>query len=251
MDVHDADFDRLDQGPAISLVDSDQFVERMNGINVWKIVITLLITLIVLFFTAGITCGINDQCRNHIPTLHNMLNSTLAAPFVTTGINLLQLMHILLSLALFYMCKEKARYWSILQFLGATLFHLALLLTLFLVTFLSWDRNWANVVAIVMWMLWMLLVMKCLKKYHKYRTHTTEITLLKWNWVLLLFFFLATIVYIVFRALHPTQMDFKGKDSAVLAAEIVGALSAVSFLVLLVYHTRKVTFNMYAAKLHK
>jgi hypothetical protein len=231
-----------------SVLDSQNFIEKMNGISIWKIVTMFLIALVGILLAAGIVCGTNDQCRNHIPTVQNMLNSHLAGPFITTAINIMQLIHIILSLSVFYMCKDKAQHWSILQILVASLFHFALLLTLFLVTFLGWDRNWSNVVALIVWMLWMLLVMKCLKKYHKYRVQRVEVSLLKWNWVCLLLYSISVVVYIVFRAISPDKLDFKGKDGVILSSEILGGLAGIVFIVLLVFHTRKVLFNMHAPK---
>jgi len=253
MDMTDDAFDRFDpmddEDPiGMSVLDSQSFVDRMNGLTIWKVIVVFLVTLVIILLTASIVCGTNDQCRNHIPTIQNMLNSHLASPFVVTAVNMMQFVHMTLALAVFYMCRDKARYWSILQLLSASLFHMTLLLTLFLVTFLGWDRNWTNVASIVTWIFWMLLVMKCLKKYHKYRIQRIEVTLLKYNWIALLFFFISTIVYVVFRALSPTRLDFQGKDTAVLVAEIIGGISTMGFIVLLIYHIRKVTFNMYAPK---
>ena len=249
MKMSDGDFDRFETADdEENLVVNDQAIALLNGWAVWKIVSALLVAMVVILIVASIVCGTNEQCRNHVPTLQNMLDSHLTSPFVTTAVNAMQMAHVMLVLALFTLTKDKALHWSILQFLVATLFHVVLFMTLFLVVFLGWDRNWANVGAIVVWMMWMLLVMKSLKKHHRYRTQRIEVTLLKWNWVCLAIFFISTVIYVVFRALRPTQMDFKGKDTAVLVSEILGGLSALGFMILLIFHTRKVTHSMYAPK---
>lgn len=227
---------------------SNMMEKLHNGFYIWKIMCVLLVAMVFILLTAAIVCGTNGHCAHHIPTIHNMLNSPLTAPFVTTSINIIQFVHILLSLALYYMCCRNAPYYNILQLIVSAIFHASLLLTLFLVTFLGWNRNWANVVSIGIWIIWMTLALKCLKRYYRYKPQRhvhRERTALKWNWVMLIGCFLFTVIYVVFRALNSTQFNFKNKDIVVLVAEVGGGLCILIFIILLIYHTRHILVSMY------
>lgn len=244
MDLRNASADDFADQIEPSILDSKGLLDAMSGLVVWKSVIVLMAGLTAILLAATIVCTTNESCRNHIPTVQNMLNSALTSPFVTTAINIFQLMHILLAMSIYCMCKERTYYWSVLQLVLATLFHTALLLTLFLVSFLGWNHNWANVGALVIWGLWMLLTLRCLHKYYKYRTNRVEIRLMRGQWVCLAVYTLMIIVYVIFRALSVHTLSFQGKDRVVLATEVLGGLAGAVFLGIIMYQTRFVKMYM-------
>lgn len=216
-----ADFDEMNQPSFTSVT------------KLWKLVVVLIIIIVILFFTSLIICVTNDQCRNHIPTVNNMLNSTFTTPFVVSGMNAALGLHLVTATGLYYLTESKFPYWSYLQLFFAAAIYLSIIVTMMVFPFTGWQINWANVGIIVSLWLWMLIVLVSLFRHYRARTSPKQ-SLVKWNGVALLFFVVCSFIYLVLRGIP--QLDVIPKDDGILVVEIVGGISFFAFMILCGIH---------------
>lgn len=201
--------------------------------KLWRLVLVLIIIIVVLFFTSLIICVTNDQCRNHIPTVNNMLNSTFTTPFVVSGMNAALGLHLVTSAGLYYLTEAKFPYWSYLQIFFAAAIYLCIIVTMMVFPFTGWQINWANVSIIVSIWLWLLIVLVSLFRHYQSRTSPKQ-RLVKWNGVALLLFFICSLIYIVLRGVP--HMGIVPRDDGILVVEIVGGIAFFCFMILCGLH---------------
>ena len=133
-------------------------------IPIWKIL--LVMTGLVVFVLTGsaIICGTDNQCRNHVPTAQNMLNSTLSTPFFITGVNFALGAHFLIAASITYVTKGRSPYWAALQMTSAIIIYFCCIATLFVMPFVGWQNNWTNVTILVAIAIWMALAQISLRR---------------------------------------------------------------------------------------
>jgi len=201
--------------------------------RLWKLIVILIIIISVLFFTSLIICVTNNQCRNHIPTINNMLNSTFVTPYVVSGMNAALGLHLVTTSGLYYMTAPKFPYWGYLQLFFAAAIYLSVIITMMVFPFTGWQVNWANVSIIMSLLLWMIVVLVSLFRYYRTRTSSKQ-RLVKFNGILCLLYFLCALIYIVLRAVP--DLDIVPRDDGLLVVEIVGGLAFFGFMILCALH---------------
>lgn len=204
-----------------------------NSFKVGKLLIGLIILIGVLFFTSMMLCVTNDQCRNKIPTISNMLNSTFTTPFVVSGMNAGLGLHLVTTTCLYSMTRVYVMIWATLQLFLAFAIYFSVIITMMVFPFTGWESNWANLSVILSITMWMAAVMLCLYRFYG-RKLDRKRGLLRWNVVLLVLFILCTIVYITLRSVG--SMGIVPRDDGILVVEIVGGMSFFIFMSLLLVH---------------
>lgn len=215
--------------------------DTTKSFKVGKVLVGLIVLMVVLFFTSMMLCVTNDQCRNNIPTLSNMLNSTFTTPFVVSGMNAGLGLHLISSWCLFSMTSVHVYIWSMLQVFLAVALYFSVIITMLVFPFTGWESNWANVTVILSLILWMLSVMLCLYRFYGRRLQGRR-GLLRWNVFLFVLFFSCALVYIVLRSVG--SLGIVPKDDGILVVEIVGGLSFFAFMVLLLVHIGGMTVHL-------
>lgn len=218
-------------------------VERdtLKTFKVGKVLVALIALIVVLFFTSMMLCVTNDECRNKIPTLSNMLNSTFTTPFVVSGMNAGLGLHMITTWCLYSMTSVHVYLWSMLQVFLAIAVYFSVIVTMFVFPFTGWEANWANLAVIFSLVLWMVSVMLCLYRFYgrKLQGHRG---LLRWNVVFFALFAMCTIVYIALRSVG--SLGIVPKDDGLLVVEIVGGLSFFAFMVLMLVHIGRMTVHL-------
>lgn len=204
-------------------------------IPVWKIL--LLLSGLVIFVLAGsaIICGTDDKCRNHVPTVQNMLNSTLSTPFFITGVNVALGGHFIIAACITYVTKGRAYYWGVLQMASAVIIYFCSIATLFVMPFVGWQNNWTNVTILAAIAVWMILAQIALRRGLR--------NPIRWGFNIMWLYVICLIPYIVVRAVP--DIPIQGKDAGILVCEIVGSLSLVLYMCVCLAHVYNVTVRLY------
>jgi hypothetical protein len=204
-------------------------------IPIWKIMLTM--TGLVVFVLAGsaIICGTDDKCRNHVPTVQNMLNSTLSTPFFITGVNVALGAHFIIAVSITYVTKARAMYWGVLQMTSAIVIYFCCIATLFVMPFVGWQNNWTNVTILIAIALWMVLSQISLRRGLR--------NTIRWGFNIMYLYIVCVIPYIVVRAIP--DLPIQGKDAGLLVCEIVGALSFVMYMCVCLAHVYNVSIRLY------
>lgn len=215
---------------------SEEDSRTSDWIKVWKILATIATFGIIAILTGIIICTISDDCRNHIPTMSNMLNATITSPYVVFGMTSGMFVHGGTVFCLFGMTKDHVWIWSWAQVIFAGLTCICLLITMFVFPFTGWERNWANVSVILCVILWMITIMVCLYRYYRRKIQRKRVTLR-----FLLFFFslfvACVIVYVVLRSIG--SLHIVPKDDGILVVELVGGISFFLFEALCIFQIVK------------
>lgn len=200
-------------------------------------VLTLCVVLCAMLFASGaIVCGTDVQCRNHVPTVHNMLNSTTTAPYITVAFCFALFIHLILSAFIYIDCRKRAYYWCALQLVCAVLMYVCMFVTLFVLPATGWTNNWANIPVLVFIALWMLCSNVALSRARtRRRCIGTQIALDA-------LFGCCALIYIVVRAV-PT-LEIPNKDAGILVVEVVGGLAVLAYLCLCIYQVRNAGMTM-------
>jgi len=200
----------------------------MLTIALWKVFLFIFSIVLLMFITSSIICASDEECRYHIPTVSNMLNSTMTTPFVVSGFGTSILFHLLSSLSLYCITCEKAYYWSILQVLFAIFFYIQIVITLFVLPFTGWENNWANISVLVVLLIWMLLTQVSIKRGLQKAFRQTLIPFS--------IFAVSVLVYIIVRAVP--QIPLNGRDAGIMVCEVIGALSFIAFMLICIWQVR-------------
>lgn len=192
--------------------------------------------VVFLFAGSAIICGADVKCRNHIPTVANMLNSTIATPFLVTGFNAALAAHFVTVTGIAYVAKHKAPYWAMLQVTSAFLVYGSTVATLFVLPFTGWPNDWANIFILVSLAFWMMLAQIALRRGLR--------DALTWQFSSMTILYSLTIIpYIVVRALP--HLAIPKKDIGLLVCQVVGATSLVLFILVCITHVWKVRVRLY------
>ena len=210
--------------------------EPSSPIKLWKAYLILGAMVCILFVGSAIVCGTDEKCRNHIPTVANMLNNTIATPFLVTGFNAALAVHFITVSAIAFIARRKAPYWASLQAGSALLVYFFSVCTLFVLPFTGWPSNWANVFILASIALWMMLAQITIARGRRHVTTWpfTSMTVL---------YSLCILPYIVVRAV-PT-LPIPNQDIGILVCEIVGAIALVLFVVTCITHVWSVSLKLF------
>lgn len=219
-----------------SILAEDEGTQQSKGYALWKVMLVLIGLACFLFMSSAILCGINVECRNHIPTLHNLMNSTFSTPFVVSGMNAVLGLHFISSVSLYQLTEARTRYWSLLQVGLACCIYLSTIITLFVFPFTGWEMDWANLSIIISTMLWQSVVVLCLWRH--YAVHASRRTLLKWSIACIVLYASCSLIYIVLRGVQT--LSLVARDDGMMVVEIVAGLSFLLFMGFVVVHTARV-----------
>ncbi len=195
----------------------------------WKIFLALFAIILFMFITSSIICGSSLECRYHIPTVSNMLNSTIATPFLISGFNAAIGFHFLTVIFLYCMTISGAYYWSILQVSSGMIIYASLVVTLFIIPFTGWEHNWANVAVLSGLALWMIMAQVSIKR--GLRTSSKKML------IPFLFYCSCVITYIVVRGVSA-DLPENGRDIGMMVCEIVGSISFIVFMLMCIWEVR-------------
>ena len=208
------------------IVNLDEDYPEPVGTPLWGLFLFFLVTIVGFFIATILVCALNVSCRELIPTLNNLLDSPLVAPFVIIAINTVLLLYWIVGMGIYFMTRERSPYWSKLQLLSsyATLF--AVILTLFVFPFTSWNKNYANYLLILIIGIWMFFNLMCLKQFYR---HEPEKRILICHFAIWILYIFTSGAYAVLR------IFFQQNLSAILAIEICNGLAIVAFLAVAVF----------------
>lgn len=202
-------------------------MEEGSETCVWKIFTGAGVLLITLILSSVVVCGVNATCRNHIPTVSNMLSSTFAAPYLMGGLVIAFVFHAFIVWCLYHACNTKSYYWSNLQMFSAYLIYFTCIVTLYVLPFTSgWPDNWANVSILAALCFWMVVTIVSIWRGIPLRP-------IMWNVIMWLIYTSCVIVYIAVRAVSLPMIN---KDVGLLVSEIIGGLALVGFMVATISH---------------
>lgn len=197
-------------------------------IPLWQILLGCLLLVIFAFVGSAIVCGTDAACTNHLPTVANMLNSTMALPFVVTGFNTGFAIYFLIVFAIASVTRVKAPYWAIIQSFLSIIVFVCVFFTLALSTYVRWKYNWANISILVSLAVWMLAAQIALRR----GLRETR----RWSFTIMYLYCVCILIYIVVRAV-PT-LPIPNKDIGILVCEIVGGLSVALYIFVCFWHVK-------------
>ena len=198
-------------------------------IPIWRIGLSIFLLILLLFASTILVCGTNMECRSHIPTLDNLLDSQFVAPFIVTALNSVLSLHLFVSAGIYYLASEHAFIMCKLQFLASVCVYISVAITLFIFPITDWDRNWANLGVLVTLAIWMICVIFSLRSHYRYKSSNYKRYYVNVQIVLAFLYGIFSIGYTVFRF-------FPGFASWFLIIEICIGVSIVGFLGLSILH---------------
>jgi hypothetical protein len=208
----------------MELLDTD---ERQYSIPLWRIVLSIFTLIIVLALSTVVVCGTNEACRSRIPTLGELLDSSLIAPFIVTAMNSVLSLHLFVSAGIHYMVVDDGYIIARVQMAASLIVYGSIVITLFVFPFTSWDRNWANMTIIVALAFWMVTVILCMRKYYRYRANHKR-RLVNLQIILCGLYVVWSALYVVFR--------FFPVSTNLLVTEIGSGVTILCFLFICIVH---------------
>jgi hypothetical protein len=197
-------------------------------VPIWRVAVSSFALVILLFLATILVCGTNAQCRERIPTLDNLIDSNFVAPFIVSAIYSVLSLHLIVSNGIYYLTNERAFIACKVQFVASILVYITVAITLFVFPVTDWDRNWANLGALVAIAGWMCSVVVCLRTHYKYKAHYKRYYV-KFQIALIVFYCGFTIAYTVLRF-------FPQYESWLLVTEIAIGIATILFLGLSIMH---------------
>ena len=211
------------------------------GIKLWKVLAAFCLVIVLLCTTSLVLCISEDQCRNNIPTINNMLNSTFTTPYVISGMNSALGLHMILVFALYSLTQVHSIMWSWMQLFTALLVYTSLILTLLVFPFTKWENNWAEVSVIVTLTVWMVVVMTSLYRYYG-RKLDRKRKYLRINVGLFVLYVVCSLIYIILRSIG--SMGIVPRDDGLLVVQLIGGLSIFGFMLICMIHVSHMTIQM-------
>ena len=197
-------------------------------IPLWRIGVSGFILVILLFLATILVCGTNEQCRERIPTLDNLLDSNFVAPFIVSAIYSVLSLHLIVSNGIYYLTNERAFIACKVQFISSLLVYVSTAITLFVFPITDWDKNWANLAVLVAIGFWMCCVIVCLRTHYRTRKHYKS-SLVKFQGMV-------AGVYVCFSIGYTVLRFFPQFASWLLITEIGIGVCIIFFLALSIVH---------------
>ncbi len=207
-------------------------------IPIWRIAISSFALVILLFLSTILVCGTNQQCRERIPTLDNLIDSNFVAPFIVSAIYSLLSLHLIVSNGIYYLTNERAFIACKVQFLASVCVYISTAITLFVFPITDWDKNWANQSVLLAIAFWMICVIVCLRTHYRYKAH--------WKRYYVKFQIILAVLYCGFSIGYTVLRFFPQFASWLLISEISIGVTIILFLALLIMHIFSVTLKIVA-----
>ena len=212
------------------------FDVKEYDIPIWRIAISSFALVILLFLSTILVCGTNQQCRERIPTLDNLLDSNFVAPFIVSAIYSLLSLHLIVSNGIYYLTNERAFIACKVQFMSSVLVYISTAITLFVFPVTDWDSNWANLSVLVAIFFWMICVIVCLRTHYKYKAH--------WKRYYVKFQIIIATLYCGFSIGYTVLRFFPQFASWLLIMEISIGISIILFLGFSIMHVFSVKLKI-------
>jgi hypothetical protein len=212
--------------------DNYQHSVHPNTIKCWYIFVVILLFIVALFISTFVVCGTNGKCRKEIPTLHNLLESTIVTPFLIMGLTAVFILHFLISIGIYFITKHRAGKFTVLLLIITFATYISIIITLFVFPFTAWDNDYANYLIICSLCLWMFITTLCLMKHYRNIIYRKK-SLIMWNITAGFVYTFASIGYFIVQTFFPSQL------SGILACEICSGVSIVVFLAVSFIHIWK------------
>lgn len=210
---------------------------HIKNIPLYRVFLFFILLVVILIITTILVCGTDQTCRKTVPTLNNLLNSALVAPFLVTGLNAILGLHLFVSVGIYYMTQIKTPKWARVVLLTSILTYISIVVTLFVFPFTSWEKDYANYLIILFITLWMLTINICLKIFYEHSLFEKK-HLFIWTIGCTSVYIVASLVYIILRSGFPNEL------SGILVVEILSGLSFFIFIVLCLAHIWKMEIKI-------
>lgn len=223
----------------LSVLEVGEEEERdRHRIPVWKLLAALVGLVMLMLVSAIAVCYGNDQCaRTQVPSVHNLLNSTFATPFVITGINFAIKLHFITAMTLYYRAQSSSPYYAVLQVVAAVCMYVSIGVTLYVFPLIhDWTRDWAGIAVILFMTLWMGLAYLGMRRFYRWRIviDKKHRFVRRYSFALFLLYVacgITHVVLIVVGALPPQQLEI-----GLFVTELVGGLAILGFLATCIVH---------------
>lgn len=184
---------------------------------------------------SGIKCATDiDGCNLHaIPSVGTMINTTATSPLAVTALNTLIGIHLLLTINTCILIRDEISVVAAISLLTVSA-----LLYVMLYVALILPRWYIALTPIILLGTWQSIVTYGLYKF--YRAYPSKKPYYA-SLVLLILFIVPAILYIAFSAVVYAQVPHK--DVAVLVCELSMLISCCGFILVLAFHTRRVSYS--------
>lgn len=213
-------------------IDNDEFLLNVEDgptkeiqIPLFRLIFVLVLIVASFFTFSAILCFAKDECKNNVPSLHNMLNSMFSAPFIVTALNTVLSIHGILVVALYGKTHFKSYYGSRLQIISAILLYILIAITLFVFPYMP-SINYASILIILGLAMWQVAVLITLKNY--YQGHLRPKYMFP-SGLMFGVYVLSACVYVGLKFSFQNELG-------IMIVELICGFSVFSFLILLMYH---------------
>lgn len=218
-------------------IDTDEFLldveddsKREIRIYLFRLIFILVVIVGCFFGFSAILCFAKDECKNNVPSLHNMLNSSFSAPFIVTALNTVLSIHGILIVALYGKTHFKSYYGSRLQIIAAILLYILIAITLFVFPYMP-TVNYASILIILGIAVWKVAILITLKNY--YKGHLQPKYLFP-SGLMFGVYVLSSAVYVGLKYSFQNELG-------IMIVELICGFSVFAFLILIMYHVGNIS----------
>ncbi len=244
----DSKYDQMADNDFINIGDHEEGttnVYRSKFRSSWWILLFLFIIFVVLAVSAGVRCGVDPECRIHeiitdsnstlvvgIPSLGRLLDHTATDTLTVTGVNVLMGMHFLLTINTGLLVKDHTWLAPLGLFISSS--------GVYVMTYVSLlvPHWYIAIIPILCMIVWCAFVVYGLglfyRPFPKKKIYYATV-------IAFILFAIPAALYAAFSAVEYYQVP--GKDVAVFVCELAILISFLFFILLLVYHTRRVSYG--------
>jgi len=215
-------------------------LDRDNGVPMYKYLVYLCI-LFILCVVVGIgACAADNECKPHLPTLNNMMNSTFSSRVINTGVHAAIAAHILIVVSLYHCTSHLTPSWSRIQALLAVITYLVFAVDMLVGSFTGWKSDWGNMTVIIFFGAWIASATMAIRSmYHN--AIGKERLLLRISTSVVVLYIVCTIIYIVLESIpvlgYPSP---RNRAVGILIIQLFIGLSTLIYLILVTIHIRRV-----------
>lgn len=213
-------------------VDNTTSLHRTRPRSSWWLLLLLFAIFVVLAVTTGILCVLDETCRVHdVPSMGLLLNNSSTDTLAVTALNTLIAMHFLLTANTGVLVKD----YSIVAPLGMAVTAIGLYVMLYVSLIVPYW--YIAIVPILCMVAWCAFAIYGLGFF--YRVHPTKKLYYATVGAFILFAIPACL-YASFSAI-PYEL-VPAKDVAIFVCELAILVAGLIFVLLLVFHTRRVSY---------